>query len=115
MDLREAAATSGVPRNTILVLSSIEPSEEEEYRWVNDLAWWKRRGSTAIEDVDAWCRLYLADADGPIRRPRVPNWKPKHGRRTHAAIVKVIATTSAAECLMVAELIMEAGWGVGER
>ena len=57
-----------MPRNTILVLPSVESSEEEEYRWVNDLAWWKRRGSTAtaIEDIDAWCRVYLADADGPI-------------------------------------------------
>jgi len=97
MDLREAAATSGVPRNTILVLTLVESSEEEEYRWVNDLAWWKQRGSTEIEDVDAWCRLYLADADGPIQTPRVPNWKPSHRRMTHAAIMKVIATMSANE------------------
>ena len=66
----------GVPRNTILILPLVELSEEEEYRLANDLAWWKRRGSTAIEDVDAWCRLYLANADGLIRTPRVPNWKP---------------------------------------
>ena len=76
MDLREAAATSGVPRNTILVLTSVESLEEEEYRWVNDLAWWKQRGSTAIEDVNAWCRLYLADAGGTIQTPQMPNWKP---------------------------------------
>lgn len=119
MDFREEAATSGVPRNRILVLSSSDGSsdeEEEERRRESDVARCERRGRNAVEGVDALCRLQLVadadaivDADGPIRRPllrRVPTWKPWHDRRTHAAITE-IAMTRAAECLTLTEFIME--------
>lgn len=108
MILREAAATSGVPRNKILVFSSFESLEEEEYRRENRLARWER-GRTAIDDVGAnFGRLYLAD--DPIRTliRRVPACNPWHGRiSAHAAIVEIIVTAIVTKWMVVAELFME--------